>query len=126
MSSSVMRRARLLFLLFSIQCLSAAAEPPAAGRPLPRWERGMLDIHQINTGTGDAALFIFPDGTTLLLDAAGVNRTGEREPSYDAPPRPDGSRRAGQWVARYVRQFHPDGARAVLDYAMLTHFHGDH
>lgn len=104
--------------------LRAAAPVPA--QPVPRWERGMLDIHQINTGTGDAALFIFPDGTTLLLDAAGVNRTGERDSNYDAPPRPDNSRRAGQWVARYVRRVHPEGAGGALDYAALTHFHGDH
>lgn len=106
--------------------LAVAAEAPTAGKPLPRWERGMLDIHQINTGTGDAALFVFPDGTTLLLDAAGVNRAKERPPNYDTPPRPDSSRRAGEWVARYVRRHHPDGEGGALDYAMLTHFHGDH
>lgn len=86
----------------------------------------MLDIHQINTGTGDAALFIFPDGTTLLLDAAGVNRSAERPPAYDTPPRPDGSRRAGEWIARYIRRVHPEGEAGALDYAMLTHFHGYH
>lgn len=86
----------------------------------------MLDIHQINTGTGDSALFIFPDGTTFLLDAAGVNRVGERDPNYDAPPKPDRTQRAGQWITRYVRRVHPDGERGVLDYAALTHFHGDH
>ncbi|HUR57419.1 MAG TPA: hypothetical protein VM029_06905 [Opitutaceae bacterium] len=105
---------------------AASAAAPAVGKPLPAWQRGMLDIHQINTGTGDAALFIFPDGTTLLLDAAGVNRTGERDPNYDAPARPDASLRAGQCVARYVRRVHPDGAGGALDYAMLSHFHGDH
>lgn len=86
----------------------------------------MLDIHQINTGTGDAALFILPDGTTLLLDAAGVNRSAERPPNYDTPAIPDGSRRAGEWVARYIQRVHPEGGRGALDYAMLTHFHGDH
>jgi hypothetical protein len=86
----------------------------------------MLDIHQINTGTGDAALFILPDGTTWLLDAAGVNRVGAREPRYDAPPRPNATLRAGQWIARYIRRVHPDGESGALDYAMLTHFHGDH
>jgi beta-lactamase superfamily II metal-dependent hydrolase len=116
---------RLVFAWLSAAFVSAA-DVPVPGRPLPRWERGLLDIHQINTGTGDAALFILPDGTTLLLDAAGVNRTGEREPNYDAPARPDGSLRAGQWIARYVRRLHPDGERGALDYAMLTHFHGDH
>jgi beta-lactamase superfamily II metal-dependent hydrolase len=104
----------------------ATAAGPVVGRPLPAWEHGQLDIHQINTGTGDAALFIFPDGTTLLLDAGAVNRTGEREPRYDAPPRPDTTRRPGQTIARYVRRFHPDGSRGTLDYAVLTHFHGDH
>lgn len=102
------------------------AVPPAVGQPLPRWERGLLDIHQINTGTGDAGFYIFPDGTTMLLDAAGVNRTAERDPNYDSPLRPDGSQRAGQWVAQYVRRVHPEGERGALDYAALTHFHGDH
>lgn len=104
----------------------AAADVPTAGRPLPRWERGMLDIHTINTGTGDATFFVFPDGTTMLLDAAGVNRTTQRPANYDTPPRPNGGRRAGEWVARYIRRAHPEGARGVLDYAALTHFHGDH
>ncbi|MEO7319115.1 MAG: hypothetical protein ABIZ56_09020 [Chthoniobacteraceae bacterium] len=86
----------------------------------------MLDIHQINTGTGDAALLVFPDGTTLLLDAGAVDRTGEREPNYDAPQRPNKSSRPGQTIVRYVQRYHPDGAQGVLDYAAITHFHGDH
>jgi len=106
--------------------LAASAAEPVPGRPLPPWQRGELDIHQINTGTGDAALFILPDGTTFLLDAGAVNRTAERAPHYDAPPRPDGSRRPGQWIADYVRRHHPEGGRGRLDYAALTHFHGDH
>lgn len=103
-----------------------AASVPVAGRPLPAWERGLLDIHQINTGTGDAALFVLPDGTTLLLDAGAVDRRAERPPQYDAPARPDTKQRPGQTIAAYIRRFHPEGARGELDYAMLTHFHGDH
>ena len=126
-----MPRARIVppfiaILALASQVVSAHAADPVAGQPLPKWQRGMLDIHQINTGTGDAALFIFPDGTTFLLDAAGVNRATERDPNYDAPMRPNASRRAGQWVARYIRRVHPDGERGTLDYAALTHFHGDH
>jgi beta-lactamase superfamily II metal-dependent hydrolase len=111
------------FLTLSVA--SFAAEP-VAGSPLPAWQRGMLDIHQINTGTGDAALFIFPDGTTFLLDAGAVDRTGEREPNYDAPQRPDKSSRPGQAIVRYIQRFHPEGPQGALDYAALTHFHGDH
>jgi beta-lactamase superfamily II metal-dependent hydrolase len=110
----------------AVRLAPAAGEAPAAGAPLPRWERGMLDIHQINTGTGDAALFILPDGTTFLLDAGAVDRTADRPPRYDAPPRPDNSRRPGEWIARYIRRMHPDGPEGALDYAALTHFHGDH
>lgn len=106
--------------------VATGADPVVVGRPLPAWQAGELDLHQINTGTGDAAFFVFPDGTTMLLDAAGVNRATERPANYDTPPRPDGSRRAGQWVARYIRRLHPHGASGALDYAMLTHFHGDH
>lgn len=84
----------------------------------------MLDIHQINTGKGDAAFFIFPDGTTFLLDAGDLHR--DRPPHYDAPPRPDGSRRAGEWIARYIQAVHPRRRKGLLDYAAITHFHGDH
>ena len=103
-----------------------AADQTAVSQALPRWERGMLDIHQINTGTGDAAFVILPDGTTLLLDAGAGHRVEQVRTRYDAPPRPDDSRRPGQWIARYIRRTHPDGERGELDYAMLTHFHGDH
>lgn len=43
------------------------------GEVLPPWTPGTLDVHQINTGKGDAALFIFPDGTTLLVDAGAMD-----------------------------------------------------
>ena len=122
-ASLVLRR--LWVLVFLVGSQAGAAEA-AVGSAVPPWSRGMLDIHQINTGTGDAALFIFPDGTTFLLDAGAVNRTGEREPNYDAPQRPDATERAGQTIVRYIRRFHPDGAEGALDYAALTHFHGDH
>jgi beta-lactamase superfamily II metal-dependent hydrolase len=118
--------AALVFVFSGLLPALSGATGAVPGLPLPAWERGMLDIHQINTGTGDAALFILPDGTTFLLDAGAVNRTGSREPNYDAPQRPDTSRRPGQTIAGYVRRVHPAGADGVLDYAALTHFHGDH
>ncbi len=30
---------------------------------LQSWRTGFLDIHHINTGSGDASYYIFPDGT---------------------------------------------------------------
>ena len=42
---------------------------------LSPWTEGMLDLHHINTGRGDAAFHIFPDGTTMLLDAGELDPT---------------------------------------------------
>jgi hypothetical protein len=95
-------------------CLTAQT-----GTPLAAWTPGTLDVHQISTGLGNAALFILPDGTTLLVDAGAVAGSGE----VDAHP--DGSRRPGEWIARYIRRRLPAGVSG-LDYALITHFHGDH
>ena len=71
----------------------------------------MLDIHQIVTGRGNAEFMMFPDGTTLLLDAGDSGGT-------DADQRPDTSRTPSQWIARYIRHMAGSGAR--LDYAVRT------
>jgi hypothetical protein len=104
----------------------AAATAPVAGQPLPPWEKGLLDIHQINNGTGDAAFLVLPDGTTMILDAGAGFRPDQVKSRYDAPQRPNASLRPGQWVTKYIQRVHPQGARGEVDYAMLTHFHGDH
>ena len=116
-----MRRAvRLLLPLLSVFALLAAplAGDDATSRLEP-WSKGTLDIHQISTGRGNAAFIVFPDGTTLLFDAGDA---GEGIPLATALP--DASRGAGEWVARYVRRM--VGERAVLDYAVVSHFHPDH
>jgi beta-lactamase superfamily II metal-dependent hydrolase len=92
-----------------------------AGKPLPAWSPGGLDIHHINTGKGNATFFVLPDATTLLIDAGA---TGESP--RNTPPRPDGSRPPGEWIARYITAMFPRGRKPVLDYGYLTHFHGDH
>ncbi len=102
-----------------------AASPIAVGETLPPPVAGGLDIHHINTGDGNATFFIFPDNTTLLIDC-GSNQGAERLPRFKAPHRPDDSRLPGEWVARYIKQVHPLGPDAPLDYALVTHFHADH
>jgi ribonuclease BN (tRNA processing enzyme) len=82
----------------------------------------MLEIHQISTGRGNSGLYILPDGTTMLVDAGENARKTERH----TPDRPDASRPAGEWVARYIRHALRHEARPALDYVLLTHFHGDH
>ena len=99
-----------------------AARAEVVGEPLPPWSPGTLDIHHINTGRGDAAFFLFPDGTTMLVDAGATDRSNPRVP----PPRPDGSRTPGEWIARYIRQMLSHESSPSLDYGLITHFHGDH
>ena len=82
----------------------------------------MLDIHQISSGRGNAGLYIFPDGTTMLVDAGELARKTPRH----TPDRPDGTRPAGEWITRYVRHALRHDPQPSLDYALLTHFHGDH
>lgn len=100
----------------------AQALAPEVGKPLPPWSTGGLDIHHINTGRGEAQILVLPDGTSLLVDTSG--KTVERPP-FSLPTRPDTSRAPGEWVARYVRRVLPPWAQRI-DYALLTHFHGDH
>ena len=45
---------------------------------LPPWTEGVLDLHHISTGRGDAAFYIFPDGSTMLLDAGEMDPTAPR------------------------------------------------
>ncbi|MEZ5391428.1 MAG: hypothetical protein R2724_00820 [Bryobacterales bacterium] len=75
-------------------------------------------------GPGDAALLILPDGTTLQFDA------GDGGWPIGSPrgvkPRPDASRPAGAWIARYARRVLSHFREPGLDYALLSHLHGDH
>jgi beta-lactamase superfamily II metal-dependent hydrolase len=103
-----------------ILCTNADAQ--VVGQRLPPWTPGNLDIHQIQTGRGNAAYFVFPDGTTLLLDAGAVS--GVRGPEQ-GPPRPNGARSPADWIAHYIAQVSPR-TPPTLDYAVVTHYHDDH
>jgi hypothetical protein len=112
---------------FSISVLAVALAPAVlaqdiAGRELSPWQPGILEIHQISTGRGNSGLYIFPDGTTMLVDAGENARKTPRH----TPDRPDGSRPAGEWITRYIRHALRHSTQPVLDYVLLTHFHGDH
>ncbi len=115
-----MKHVRCLIFLAAV-ALAARGED-AAGREIAPWQPGMLDIHQISSGRGNAALYIFPDGTTMLVDAGELARKTPRH----TPDRPESTRPAGEWIVRYIRHALRHDAQPSLDYALLTHFHGDH
>lgn len=100
----------------------AAGAADAAGRPLAPRAAGGLDIHHLATGRGNSTLVVAPDGTTILIDA-GASADGLE---VSAAPRPDASRRPGEWIARYVQRRLLAENRRGLDAAIITHLHPDH
>ncbi len=112
----------LLALAFSGLLMASPLSAQTVGESLPPWTLGVLDIHQIHTGGGNVALLIFPDGTSLLVDAG----DGNPEPPRGATRAPDRSRRPGEWIARYAHRMLAHDPEPAIDYAFITHFHGDH
>ncbi len=111
----------LTIVVLAVAAVVARAED-VVGRPIESWQPGMLEIHQISTGRGNAGLYIFPDGTTLLVDAGELPGANPKH----TPARPDDTRRASEWIVRYVRHALRHDPQPALDYVLLTHFHQDH
>ncbi len=118
----VSKRVSLAFLF-----VCCALYTNAQTKTLPDWQEGFLDIHHINTGRGDAAFTIFPDGTTLLVDAGDMSETHPRTTSQrNAKLVPNTSRTAPEWIVDYIDQFRPKEKERQLDYVLITHYHDDH
>ncbi|NLP57087.1 hypothetical protein [Lutibacter sp. B1] len=93
----------------------------------PAWEIGVMELHHISTGRGDAAFYIFPDGTTLLVDAGDTSETHPRTmTNRNVPLLPNRSKTAPEWIVDYITQFFPKNKPLQLDYALMTHYHDDH
>lgn len=100
------------------------------GEVLPLWSEGYLDIHSINTGRGESYFYIFPDGTTMLLDAGGalpgeVHDYGEGN-SPGVPSKPNKDIPAADVILHYIQHFSPEVSKGALDYMMVSHYHSDH
>ena len=96
----------------------------SAGGKLSCWKPGVLDIHCINTGRGESTFCVFPDGTTMLVDAAGS--TLKKHKYMPTPPKPDSTTTSGRAIIEYILHFAPKGHADTLDWFVLTHYHIDH
>ena len=96
------------------------AENEEVGKPLAQWKSGTMDLHFIYTGVGENMFYIFPDGTTMLLDSSDRPSKIEEE----IPIKPDKSRLPSEWIARYIQRVSP--SPKSIDYMMLSHYHEDH
>lgn len=110
-------------------------EVPAAkvGEPITPWQEGQFDIHFINTTTGECAFLIFPDGTQMIIDAAGSrNATGAVGSTTNTgirarwDPLRDPDFRVGKFICEYIAKCMEWTGNNTIDYALLTHFHNDH
>jgi hypothetical protein len=116
-------RKKFLQAMSAVACLRPQLmRASKAGSTFQPWRPGTMDIHHISTGRGNSSLFIFPDGTSMMVDAGATTSPLK----YTIEPKPDGSRRPGEWVGRYAKRHLQAANRDAIDYFVLTHFHGDH
>ena len=119
----------LLPLLLSLTVFPGCQGGPVIGKTLDRWSEGSLEIHSINTGRGESFFYILPDGTTMLIDASGANPLDDEEEKHGnkySPAKPSEDISAGKVVTEYIRHFMPEISDGGLDYAVISHYHGDH
>lgn len=112
-----------------ICCVFSASAQNLTDTSKITWEKGYLDIHHINTGRGNSAFFILPDGTTMLVDAGDLDDepfrpNGRNWPLAITAPYPDNSKNSGEWIVDYIKQVYPQVKQ--IDYVLVTHFHEDH
>ena len=101
------------------------------GKPITPWTKGNLDLHFINTTAGECVFIIFPDGTQMLVDAAGSmtptngSSVTNKEIRSRWDPLAEGTH-YGEFIAAYLRTCMEWTSNNTIDYALLTHFHNDH
>lgn len=101
---------------------------PEIGEVMPGWREGYLELHSISSGRGEANFYIFPDGTSMLVDAAGSLATDkiceDKNASGVTPARPGWEISSGKVISDYILKFNPRGGN--VDYYVNSHFDEDH
>lgn len=120
--TSIMVSAILLSAMFLTSETACAQKPVKEGQKITPWEEGCLDIHFINTCTGESQFIIMPDGTQMLVDVGGALLDDE----LALVPIPDQTRRPGEWINRYIKRCMKWTKNDKIDYLSITHLHGDH
>jgi beta-lactamase superfamily II metal-dependent hydrolase len=93
------------------------------------WQEGFFDIHHINTGNGNVCYMIFPDGTTMLIDAGIINKEVFEKKNYPLTTLdtyPNNSTTAAEWIKTYLEKLYVTQQIPSIDYVLITHFHSDH
>jgi competence protein ComEC len=85
----------------------------------PRQQK-LLDIYFIDTEGGQATLFVSPSGQSMLVDTGFPGNQGAATTSAEAGAPP--VTRDADRITAVLKQANI----AVLDYVVITHYHGDH
>lgn len=100
---------------------------------LAKWEEGYVDIHFINTATGECVFIIMPDGTKMLVDMASEDTQPDDEEKIGGVMQklyldrvPNRSIRPSEVINKYIKTCMLWTGKLSLDYVNITHFHGDH
>jgi beta-lactamase superfamily II metal-dependent hydrolase len=115
----ILKHSVLIYFILLAQNIYAQNDPSV----FPAWEVGQMEIHHINTGRGVSVFCIFPDGTNMLIDAGDLGT--QVDPVYFATL-PNETKQPGEWIGRYIARLITYRSEKKIDYALLTHFHGDH
>ena len=105
---------------------------PKVGDELTPWVEGCFDIHFVNTQMGECTFLIFPDGTQMLIDAAGslLETRGGSAPNEGIrkrwDPTKDSSFNCNRFIENYLRKCMKWTGNECIDYALVTHLHNDH
>jgi competence protein ComEC len=84
----------------------------------PRLPRGTLELTALDCGQGDALLLVFPDQTTMLVDAGGSRTRGSREGGFQGRRWDPGEDIVSPYLwSRGIK---------TIDMVVLTHAHEDH
>src|ERR1700687_3972776 len=78
-----------------------------------------LDIYFIDTEGGQATLFVSPSGQSMLVDTGFPGNQGAATPAEANAP---GITRDADRITAVLKQANV----TVLDYVVITHYHGDH
>jgi len=85
-----------------------------------------LDIYFIDTEGGQATLFVSPAGQSMLVDTGFAgNAATAPPPAGNASPAAAGRPAVGRDAERILAVLGQAGV-TVLDYVVITHYHGDH
>lgn len=90
-----------------------------------QWTEGYLDIHHINSGSGNSTFMVFPDGTALLFDAGDISRSkSTSNPLKASSPTGSDTVSAATFIVNYIKHVLPGIEQ--LDFLIVSHFHDDH